>query len=109
MEEPALKLTPWLYNGRFSRGDAMPTRSETVIVAGTLRSADGQRQRHCKVQVDKHGHFVYELSELTNVTYSKLSIYDSDDWPDGDYEVEFNGQKELLTKQGRHYVARRGG
>jgi len=33
------------------------------------------------------------------VTYSHLSIHDSDDWPDGDYEVEFNGQKELLTKR----------
>ena len=85
----------------------MPTRSETVILAGTLRSVDGQRQRPCKVQVDRHGHSVHELSELTNVTYSKLSIHDSDDWPDGNYEVEFNGQKELLTKQGGRYVARR--
>jgi len=85
----------------------MPTRIQTLILAGILRSADGQRQRHCKVQVDKHGHFVNERPEITTITYSNFSICDSDDWPDGDYEVEFNGQKELLTKQGRHYVARR--
>jgi len=88
----------------------MPTRTQTVILAGNLRSADGQRQRPCKVKVDRHGHFVNERSEPMNVTYSNFSIlpiYDSDDWPDGDYEVEFDGQKELLTKKGRHYVARR--
>ena|SRR5947209_2179759 len=90
------------------KGSAMPTtRTQTVILDGNLRSADGQRQRHCKVRVDKHRHFVNELSKPTNVTYSHLSICDSDDWPDGDYEVEFNGQKELLTKWGRHYGARR--
>jgi len=90
-------------------GSAMPTRTQTgVILAGILRSADGQRQRHCKVKVDRHtDFFVHERSEPTNVTYSKLSIHDSDDWPDGNYEVEFNGQKELLTKQGGRYVARR--
>ena len=83
----------------------MPTRTETgVILPGILRSADGQHQRHCKVQVDKHTHFAHELSEPTRFTYSRPSIHDSDDWPDGDYEVEFSGQKELLRKQGRHYL-----
>ena len=85
----------------------MPTGIETdVILHGILRSADGQRQRHCKVKVDKHSHLVNERSGTAKVTYSNLSIHDSDDWPDGDYEVEFNGQKELLRKQGRHYLAR---
>ena len=84
----------------------MPTGIETdVILHGILRSADGQRERHCKVKVDRY-HFVNERGEPTKVTYSKLSIYDSDNWPDGDYEVEFNGQKESLRKQGRHYLAR---
>jgi hypothetical protein len=85
----------------------MPTRSKRVILPGTLRSEDSQRQRACKVKVQTQEHYVDELPEPTQITYSRLSIYDSDDWPDGDYEVEFNGQKEFLTKQGRHYVARR--
>jgi hypothetical protein len=88
-------------------GSAMPTHSKTVILSGTLHSEDGQRQRACKIKVQRHGHYVNELPEPTQVTYSHLSIHDSDDWPDGDYELEFNGQKELLTKQGGRYGARR--
>lgn len=74
----------------------MPTRSKRVILPGTLRSEDGQRQRARKIRVQTHEHYVDELLEPTQITYSHLSIHDSDDWPDGDYEVEFSGQKELI-------------
>ena len=93
--------------GDSQRGDAMPTRSETVIVAGTLRSEDGQRQRACKVKVQTQERYVDELPEPTQITYSRPSIYHFDDWPDGDYEVEFSGQNELITKSRGRYGARR--
>ena len=85
----------------------MPTHTKTVFLPGTLRSADGQRKRDCKVQVARHQTSVDELDRPAKVTYSGLSINDYDDWPDGDYEVEFDGQKQLLTKKGGYYLARR--
>jgi hypothetical protein len=87
---------------------AMPTRRKRVILPGTLRSADCQRQRPCQIKVQRQEHYVDELLEPTQITYSRPSIYDSDDWPDGDYEVAFGGQQELLTKERGRYGARRG-
>src|SRR5690348_1149816 len=63
----------------FKKRGATSTRTETVMLAGTIRSVDSQRQQTCKEQMHRHGHFVHELSELTNLTYSKLSIHHSDD------------------------------
>jgi hypothetical protein len=72
-----------------------------------LRSADGQRQRNCKVRGDRHEMQVNETGDPVKVAYSRLSIVDSDDWPDGDYVVEFSGQEELLTRKDGSYYARR--
>ena len=33
-------------------------------------------------------------------------IVDADDFPDGNYELEFDGHKVLFTKKGEHYLAR---
>jgi len=40
------------------------------------------------------------------VAYSRCVIVDGDDFPEGDYELEFDGHKVLLTKKGGHYLAR---
>jgi hypothetical protein len=50
---------------------------------------------------------VDEAAAPVAVAYSHLIIADSDDWPDGDYQVIFGGQKELLTKEGGQYSTRR--
>jgi len=40
------------------------------------------------------------------VAYSRCDIVDGDDFPEGDYELEFDGHKVLFTKKGRHYLPR---
>ena len=85
----------------------MPPRTTHVILPAMLRSADGQYQRPCKVSVDKHQMTVDEAAAPVAVAYSHLIIADSDDWPDGDYQVIFGGHKELLTKEGGQYSTRR--
>lgn len=82
------------------------TRTTTVILPGILRSEGGQLQRNCKVRVNRHEIHVNERAEPVNITYSGLSIADSDDWPDGDYKVTYADQKELLTKKDGDYRAR---
>jgi hypothetical protein len=82
-------------------------RTTHVILPAMLRSPDGQRQRACKIAVDKHQMTVDEAAAPIAVAYSHLAIADSDDWPDGDYQVIFGGQKELLTKEDGQYSTRR--
>lgn len=50
--------------------------------------------------------YVNELQTPAKFAYSGLSITDSDDFPDGDYELDYLGQRELLTKKGGFYLAR---
>jgi hypothetical protein len=50
--------------------------------------------------------FTNERDEPVKISYSRVSIADSDDWPDGEYSVTYSDQKELLTKKHGHYLAR---
>jgi len=52
--------------------------------------------------------FVDEVSIPLDVVYEKVTIADHDDFPDGDYEVTFDGQTILLTRKGGGYLAREG-
>ncbi len=47
------------------------------------------------------------MSGLLRFTYSGLRIVDSDDFPDGDYELKYEGGTEVLTRKNGQYVARR--
>ena len=40
------------------------------------------------------------------IEYSRCDIVDADDFPEGDYELEFDGHRVLLSKKGGHYLAR---
>jgi len=40
------------------------------------------------------------------IAYSRCDIVDADDFPEGNYELEFDGHKVLLTKKGGHYLVR---
>ena len=75
---------------------------------GILRSADGKLQRNCSVTADRHEMHVNEKADPVKVSYSMVSIADSDDWPDGDYELTYDGEKEMLTKKDGRYFAKHG-
>lgn len=47
-----------------------------------------------------------ECSEPTCCSYSRCVIEDSDNFPDGEYEVEFEGRKIPLSKRFGHYIPR---
>jgi hypothetical protein len=49
----------------------MPTHTKTVFLPGTLRSADGQRKRDCKVQVAQHQTSVDELDRPAKVNIAR--------------------------------------
>ena len=82
----------------------MGSRREVVFLRGTLRGED--RQRECRLRATKVTMQVDEVMPSPPVAYADLSILDSDDFPDGNYELAFAGQKELLTKKNGHYLAR---
>jgi hypothetical protein len=84
----------------------MPNQKEHFRVRGTLRGQG--RERQCWVEGWKVSKTVDELTTPTDgdVIYDGLKIADDDDFPDGDYEVTFDGQTTPLTRK-RKYLARR--
>ena len=73
---------------------------ETVFLPGMLRGAAGQRQ--CRVKATRTIDYD-ECPSPICVSYSRLEIVDSDDFPDGRYEVEFDSHRVLLMKEGGRY------
>lgn len=69
----------------------MATRDKIIRGTGTL-SGQG-RKRQCQFQVTRHEMMV-DAGPTGRFTYSGLSITDSDDWPDGNYELDYLGMKE---------------
>jgi hypothetical protein len=79
---------------------AMASKREPVILQGILRGE--HRERSCRISAIK-----VTLGGEPNVfEYTRPEIVDSDDFPDGDYEVEYHGHKILFRKQGGVYLAR---
>ena len=82
----------------------MTSRVNRIHILGKLRSRDGLHRRACVVELEMR---VDEASG-EEMTYSFASIVDSDDWQDGEYEVEFEKQTERLWKKdGRYSDVRR--
>lgn len=81
----------------------MSSRKEPVVLRGTIRGEG--RQRECLIRATKVSLYVDESATPVSVAYSRLSL-DDDNFPDGNYEVEFNGRKEPLTKKRGYYLAR---
>ncbi len=82
----------------------MTTTKEIVSLHGTLRGEG--RQRTCSVRATRNRVYEDESTVPVKVAYSRCDIVDGDDFPEGDYELEFDGHKILLTKKGGHYLAR---
>ena len=81
----------------------MSVCKENVLLEGTLRGEG--RQRTCRVKAIRSSEFPDEAVAPTAITYCRCDIDDSDDFPDGDYELEFDGRKLLLRKSGGQYMA----
>jgi hypothetical protein len=84
----------------------MASRKEIITGRGVL-SGEG-RKRECRFRITKTSLYVDELLTPASFAYSGLSITDSDNFPDGNYELDYLGQRELLTKKGGFYLARQG-
>jgi hypothetical protein len=82
----------------------MASKKKIVTGVGTL-SGEGHT-RKARFRVTRSDMYVNELQTPVGSAYSHLSITDSDDFPDGNYELEYLGQ-ELLTKKSGSYMARR--
>ena len=82
----------------------MPTTKEIVSLHGTL-CGEG-RQRTCSVQAMRCSMYEDESTVPVAIAYSRCDIVDADDFPEGNYELEFDGHKVLLTKKGGHYLVR---
>lgn len=83
----------------------MPNRKEPFRARGTLRGQG--RERSCSVEGSRTKVFVNELSEPVKVILDTVRVTDRDDFPDGDYELTFDGETHALTREGGHYLARR--
>lgn len=77
---------------------------QTVLLDGTLRGEG--RQRTCRVRATRSSEFPDESAVPVSVAYCRCEINDPDDFPDGDYELEFDGHKIALSKKAGQYLLR---
>lgn len=63
-----------------------------------MRASENVRVSRCSTYAD-------EAAEPAFVSYSRCRIEDGDDFPEGEYELRFDGLRLLLKKRGGQYVA----
>jgi len=80
----------------------MTVTKETVPLKAVL-SGEG-RQRICRVRVSKQSTYPDECAHPASVSYSCCRIEDTDDFPDGDYELVFDDRRVRLKKQAGQYL-----
>jgi hypothetical protein len=80
----------------------MTVTKETIPLQGTLRGEG--RERTCRLKALQYATYADECSRPTCLSYSRCSIEDGDDFPDGEYVLEFDGRRVLLTKQAGKYI-----
>ena len=82
----------------------MAVIKETVLLEGILNGAG--RQRTCHVRAVRHANYTDECAKPICVSYSRCDVDDADDFPDGEYELAFEGHRVLLAKRAGQYVLR---
>lgn len=82
----------------------MTVTKENIPLQGTLRGEGCERT--CRLKALRHTTYADECSEPICFSYSRCVIQDSDNFPDGEYEVEFEGRKIPLSKRFGHYIPR---
>lgn len=80
----------------------MTVTKETIELEAVLRGEG--RERRCVVKVLQHATYADECTRPTCLSYSRCDIEDNDDFPDGEYELEFADRRVLLSKVGGRYV-----
>src|SRR6266581_6497061 len=66
----------------------MAVTKETVSLEAILRGEG--HERRCRVKAVRHTTYADECAAPTCLSYSKCEIEDADDFPDGNYELEFD-------------------
>jgi len=84
-----------------SRVTAMTITKETVPIQAVLRGEG--RERTCRVRASRRATYPDECNEPMCVSYSCCRIEDSDDFPDGFYELFFEDRKVRMRKESGHY------
>jgi hypothetical protein len=82
----------------------MTVTKEAIPLDGTLRGEG--RERRCRLRAIRHATYADECLHPTCLSYSRCDIDDADDFPDGEYELEFDGHRVLLTKDAGRYLPR---
>jgi hypothetical protein len=80
----------------------MTVTKEIVSLEGILKG-DGQ-QRKCRVKAVRHTTYADECPTPTCLSYSRCDIEDTDELPDGNYELEFDGHRVSLIRTAGQYV-----
>src|ERR1019366_8031078 len=80
----------------------MANREEIITGRGVL-SGEG-RNRECRFRVIKTSLCVEELPTPVKSTYSNLSITDSDNFPDGNYELDYLAARGRTSKKSRAVI-----
>ena len=80
----------------------MTVTKETVPLQALLKGEG--RERTCRLKALRHSTYADECSRPTCLSYSRFVIEDSDDFPDGEYELEFEGRRILLSKRAGQYI-----
>ena len=82
----------------------MTVTKENVPLEGTLRGEG--HERTCRLKALRHTVYADECSQPTCFSYSRCVIQDSDNFPDGEYELEFEGRKIPLSRRSGRYTPR---
>jgi hypothetical protein len=82
----------------------MAVTKEAVSLEGVLKGEG--HERICRVKTMRHTTYADECASPTCFSYSKCEIEDVDDFPDGDYEVEFDAHRVPVTKKAGQYFLR---
>ena len=82
----------------------MTVTKETIPLEGTLRGES--RERTCRLKAVQHATYADECTRPTCLSYSRCIIEDADDFPDGEYELEFEGRRVPLSKKDGRYTPR---
>jgi hypothetical protein len=84
--------------------DDMAVTKKIVSVKGILRGEGHERK--CQLRALRHVEYADESPTPTCTSYSKCEIEDADDFPDGSYEVEFEGHLVPVLKTAGQYSLR---
>jgi hypothetical protein len=82
----------------------MGKNREHFRTRGTLRGEG--HERVCSVHGTKVSFTADEVTTPIRVDYERVEVADHDDFPDGAYELTFDGQAVPLTRKGGVYLGR---